>query len=99
MSAQSDYRILGQSLSRLIQRLDALLLVTKSCRAETCVRPWEVLHPNGQVQSLEHALNTKFDAFYAYVKEQVAFDRCELGYLIDAEGPQKAPVFGKDYLP
>lgn len=46
-----------------------------------------MLHPDGDVHSLQDALDPRFDAFY---REQVKveFDRCENGYIIDAEGPQ-----------
>lgn len=63
------------------------MLVLKSCKGNTCIEPWKILHPEGGVANLKDALQAKFNAFY---KEQVKvrFDRCEYGYLIDAEGPQ-----------
>lgn len=43
---------------QLVNRLDALLVVLKSCRAETCRDPWSVLHPNDDsVKTLKDALN------------------------------------------
>ncbi|KPM40234.1 Arylsulfatase [Neonectria ditissima] len=79
--------ILETSVTRVIDRLDSLMLVLKSCRGETCVEPWKILHPRGDVESLQDALHPRFDEFY---KQQVKvyFDRCEDGYIIDAEGPQ-----------
>lgn len=58
--------------------------------------PWRSLHPSGHVGSLSEALRGQFDAFY---KEQakVSFDRCELGYIKDAEGPQEYQVFGDKF--
>lgn len=63
---------------RLIDRLSGLLLVTKSCGQDSCRRPWEVLHtayrnaspmpeerPNPVFTSLEQAMESKFDAFFA----------------------------------
>jgi len=83
-------------LNRLIPRLDALLMVTKSCKGATCVSPWSVLHPDGDVRSLTDALHERFDGFYAFVGERVKFDRCELGYIKESEGPQAAMQFGVD---
>jgi len=100
-SAQSvpTYRILGVDLGRALQRLDALLLVTKSCKGRTCVEPWSVLHPDGAVRTLRDALQRKYDDFYALVGERVSFERCELGYIREVEGEQRAPVYGVDYIP
>ncbi|KAG4280419.1 arylsulfatase [Fusarium proliferatum] len=79
--------LLGTITGDVLNRLDALMLVLKSCKGNTCIEPWKILHPEGGVASLKDALQAKFNAFY---KEQVKvrFDRCEYGYLIDAEGPQ-----------
>jgi hypothetical protein len=82
--------ILGYSISALTARLDALLLVLKSCKASTCYDPWLELHPWGDVTSLPEAMNPKFDDFYEKQQPKVTFLECELGYLIDAEGPQQA---------
>ena len=80
-------RFLGRSLSQVIDRLDALLLVVKSCKGAECVQPWKALHPSGDVDSLRDALSLRFDAFY-HQQAKVSFDRCEPGYILDAEGPQ-----------
>ncbi|KAL5588473.1 hypothetical protein FOBRF1_015001 [Fusarium oxysporum] len=83
----ADSALLGTTARQVLNRLDALMLVLKSCKGNTCIEPWKILHPEGGVTSLKDALQAKFNAFY---KEQVKvrFDRCEYGYLIDAEGPQ-----------
>ncbi|PKX88203.1 alkaline phosphatase-like protein [Aspergillus novofumigatus IBT 16806] len=44
-----------------------------------------VLHPDGSVHNLLDALDHKYDAFYRD-QFKVSFDRCEYGYVIDAEG-------------
>lgn len=68
-------------------------MVTKSCKAETCIDPWSVIHPAGNVKTLSDALAKEFDGFYASVAETVRFERCELGYIVESEGPQKAAIF------
>ncbi|GAD92379.1 hypothetical protein AN8341.2 [Paecilomyces variotii No. 5] len=87
-----EHSILGYPLSRVIPRLDALLLVLKSCKGSTCVKPWNVLHPDGDVQNLDNALNSKYNAFYDD-QAKVSYSRCEAGYIIDAEGPQTPLVY------
>lgn len=82
-------KILGYSIWALTSRLDALLLVLKSCKASACYDPWLELHPWGDVASLPDAMNPHFDAFYENQQPKVAFSECELGYLIAAEGPQR----------
>lgn len=92
LEGDNDRTLFGHPLSQVLLRLDALLLVLKSCQGVTCVRPWEVLHPAGHVQDLPDALHTQYDQFY---REQVkvAYDRCESGYIIDAEGVQEPLIY------
>jgi hypothetical protein len=75
-------------MDKVVARLDSLLLVLKSCKEETCVRPWESLHPEGNVRNLGDALSATFDEFYLDRQVKVSFGRCELGHILDAEGPQ-----------
>lgn len=71
-------------------------MVTKSCKGATCVDPWGVLHPQGDVKTLGDALRVKFDGYYERgLAGTVRFDRCELGYILDSEGPQAIAAFDK----
>lgn len=74
--------------AKVLARLDALLFVLKSCKGPSCVRPWHALHPEGDVHNLRDALSSRFDVFYEQQQEKVRYSRCELGYILDAEGPQ-----------
>ncbi|KAL2891026.1 Arylsulfatase [Ceratocystis lukuohia] len=65
-------------IQKLVERLDALLLVLKSCQGRTCVEPWKSLHPQGNVQKLGDALSPRFDQFYAD-QVRVKYDHCESG--------------------
>ncbi|KAI9374312.1 alkaline-phosphatase-like protein [Aspergillus egyptiacus] len=85
-------KVYGHSLSQVISRLDSLLLVLKSCKGATCIKPWDVLHPDGHVQNIQDALNPLYDAFYTN-QARVSFDRCENGYIPEVEGPQDALAF------
>lgn len=78
-----------------MNRLDALMLVLKSCNGDACRYPWRQLHPTGNVGSLADALATSFDEFYKN-QPKVSFSSCENGYLISAEGPQKFNAYGAD---
>ncbi|KAF4629061.1 hypothetical protein G7Y89_g9088 [Cudoniella acicularis] len=86
-------KILGRSISEIITRLDALLLVLKSCKGVTCTHPWKVLHPRGDIVGLKAALSTKLDVFYE-AQPKVSFSKCELGYIVESEGPQIGFAFG-----
>lgn len=69
-------------------------MVTKSCQGHTCTDPWSVIHPNGNVKTLKDALQQEFDAFYtSEVANKVSFEKCELGYILESEGPQEAIIF------
>jgi hypothetical protein len=68
--------------------------VLKSCKGNTCTDPWRVLHPSGDVTSLSAAVKVKFDHFYK-VQPKVSFTKCEMGYLVESEGPQFASVYRK----
>lgn len=85
---QSPYRLAGRPFNHVVSRLDSLLMVLKSCKAEECHEPWKTLHPKGSVKTLKQALDEDLDAFYEE-QPRVSFSSCELGYLVDAEGPQK----------
>lgn len=85
--------ILGLPVSKVVARLDALLLVLKSCKGTSCIRPWEVLHPSNDVSDLKDALRSTYDVFYEQQQSKVSFSRCEAGYIIDAEGPQDVVVY------
>ncbi|KAI9150847.1 Arylsulfatase [Paramyrothecium foliicola] len=80
-------RAAGVPLGRLISRLDALILVLESYKGKAYVHFWAKLHPQGNVETLQDVLVPLFDDFYS-AQQRVSFDRCELGYVIDAESPQ-----------
>lgn len=91
-----EIEVLGYAMSEVVPRLDALLMVLKSCRGSECVKPWGSLHPDGSVTSLKGALDPKFNSFY-HSQPKVSFDRCVYGYEIDAEGPQEAFAYKDGY--
>lgn len=53
-----------------------------------------MLHGDGDVSTLSHALDEKFDAYYASLAdERVGFSKCELGYVVESEGLQTIKTF------
>ncbi|KAF4501999.1 arylsulfatase [Fusarium agapanthi] len=62
--ADSNVEINKKSLLSIVSRLDALLMVMKSYKGETCIKPWKVLHPDGDVNSLKDALSNNYNSFY-----------------------------------
>lgn len=86
----------GYTMSDVVVRLDALLLVLKSCKGAECIKPWNTLHPDGAVTSLKDALSPQYDQFY-HSQPKVSFERCVFGYEIGVEGPQEALAFKNGY--
>ncbi|KAF0323030.1 sulfatase [Colletotrichum asianum] len=76
------------SHQRLLTRLNAILLVTKSCTQGTCRDPWTVLQPpnSSQITTLTEALSSDHDAFFASIL-QVHFNECMQYQYIPNEGP------------
>lgn len=57
-------------------------------------RPWDVLHPSGNVHNLIDALSHEYDQFY-HEQPKVSFSSCQLGYLTSEEGPQNVNTYGE----
>ena len=93
----TEVQILGRPLTQVLSRLDALLLVLKSCKGSTCIQPWDVLQPSDGVRTFRDAMNETYDGFYAQ-QPRVSFDWCGDGYFIEAEGPQ-SPLTRRYGLP
>ncbi|KAK6220639.1 hypothetical protein LQW54_002084 [Pestalotiopsis sp. IQ-011] len=67
---------------KLIDRLNALLLVAKSCEGGTCRQPWRFLQPNNattngtlEILSLRQALDPRYDDFFQSFP-RFAFKEC-----------------------
>ncbi|PYI15745.1 Arylsulphatase [Aspergillus violaceofuscus CBS 115571] len=88
----SESELLGYNMTKVISRLDALLLLLKKCKGAQCTSPWAFLHPGGDVATLRQALNPKYDAFYA-AQPSIAFAACEDGYFPEFEGPQQGYAY------
>lgn len=77
----------ASSATALVNRLDALLLILKTCKADTCRRPWAAMFPGGEVRDLQSALNKRFDEYFAQLPK-IQYQHCALGYLARNEKPE-----------
>lgn len=84
----------GRSEGELFNRLDALLLVTKSCAQESCRNPWAVLFPDGEVGNLTDAMRPEYDSFFTS-QPKVSFSSCVQLHIVPEEGPQDVNPFGR----
>jgi len=85
-----DFELAGRSFQDVVYRLDALLVVLKTCKGDSCIHPWSELHPSSASSSasptsLLQALDPAYDSFYQ-THPKVGFSSCELGYIPEAEG-------------
>src|SRR5688572_17322363 len=63
---------------RLIDRLNAILMVTKSCIKDSCRDPWSVLQPRKakqKITSLTAAMGYEYDDFFEKMPK-VHFGKC-----------------------
>ena len=82
----------GRPWKEVVARLDSVLMVTKSCKQDSCRNPWGVLFPKGQVTDLETAMRPEYDSFFSN-QPRVEFTSCPNGYIIADEGPQNVLAF------
>lgn len=84
----------GRHQSALVDRLDAMLMVLKTCKQDSCRDPWKTLFPNGEVGDIRSAMHEKYDDFF--VKQpKVKFAQCVGGAVRSLEGPQHVLAFEK----
>jgi N-acetylglucosamine-6-sulfatase len=85
-------QVAGWPMNKIVPRLDALMMVLKTCGGIECISPWLQLHPQGDVDTLEDAMSPRFDSFYA-AQPKVSFSACMPGYMTEYEGPQSAMTY------
>ena len=83
----------GRPESELFNRLNALLMVTKSCTQDACRDPWAVLFPEGTVGNLTDAMRPEYDTFFTN-QPKVSFASCIQEHVVSKEGPQSPIVYG-----
>lgn len=76
----------GRPQAEMVSRMDALLMVMKTCKQDSCRDPWSILFPDDQVTDLGAAMTASYDTFFA-AQPKVTFKNCDNGYLAINEGP------------
>lgn len=92
----TGFEYYGRPESELFNRLDAVLMVTKSCKQDTCRNPWQVLFPTGPVTNLKSAMDQTYDSFFLN-QPKISFSDCAEGHIVSEEGPMKVNVFGSGH--
>ncbi|KAH8806191.1 arylsulfatase [Xylogone sp. PMI_703] len=86
-----EKKLAGYDIKRVLPRLDALFLVLKSCKRSSCSKPWQHLHPEGDVNNLRDAMAKQFDDKYHKLPKLktrplnhkfIRYYRCELDSLL-----------------
>lgn len=85
--ASSPYTLAGRLLGDVLTRLNALVMVLKTCSGRSCTRPWESLHTDGSIRTLKQALNPRFDSFYRD-QPQMWFSDCPEAYIAEMESQE-----------
>ncbi|KAH8883341.1 arylsulfatase precursor [Thozetella sp. PMI_491] len=85
--------IAGWEIKKLTHRIDALLMTLKSCSGKVCTRPWDTLHPVGNVKNIKDAMASKYDQFYTS-QPKVSFTACSAGNILAYEGVLYPGIFG-----
>ncbi|OTA97132.1 hypothetical protein M434DRAFT_19302 [Hypoxylon sp. CO27-5] len=83
-----------QESTRLMDRLNAILLIMKSCAENVCRHPWALLQPGSrkeEIVSLKQAMNPEYDSFFAKFP-RVAFKECLQIQDIENEQPYYPPL-------
>ncbi|KAK7034484.1 hypothetical protein VNI00_012331 [Paramarasmius palmivorus] len=73
-------------ITRLLDRLNALLIVLKTCVGVVCTDPWgEIFGSSSEsVSTLEQALDEKYDAYFAGL-QRFGYQGCRIGYFEDGQ--------------
>lgn len=104
ISVASGQPALSADVIRLGHRLDALLLVLKNCKGDTCTNPYQALSTKGNFKRLADVLphsgrhvEHHLDHWFASLPK-VQFSTCALGYQARLEKPEwdASLAYGKD---
>lgn len=101
-SSLTGNSVLAPSTARLLDRLDALLLVLKTCRGDTCTNPYKELSTHNDFVQLSDLLQQRnVDSnVESWLRDlpKVEYSTCQLGYQSRNEWPQWKSewAFGRD---
>ncbi|KAF1844222.1 arylsulfatase precursor [Cucurbitaria berberidis CBS 394.84] len=93
----TDDTVNAWPIAKLASRLNGLLLTLKRCKGRACTRPWEKLHPVGDVRNLKDAMDERYDEFYLEHQHPVTFSECALGQVLSVEGELEPVVWRPEW--
>ncbi|THU88757.1 alkaline phosphatase-like protein [Dendrothele bispora CBS 962.96] len=86
-SGFDSFEFSSNTSSQVASRLDALLIVLKTCIGEVCRDPWKAIFPNQTVSSLSDALSSDFDEYFTSLPK-FRYEKCQFGYFDNLESPK-----------
>jgi N-acetylglucosamine-6-sulfatase len=66
---------------KVIERLDTLLMIAKSCKGKTRIELWPIIHRKGGVKKADWRLHERLDTFNRSMAQSVGYTTRESGYL------------------
>ncbi|THU90363.1 arylsulfatase precursor [Dendrothele bispora CBS 962.96] len=93
-SGFDSFNFSTSDMTKLASRLDALLVVLKTCVGEVCNNPWQAIFPSNSTSSgseacvmgLSDALADTYDSYFESLPK-FSYTVCQFGYLEDLESP------------
>uniref|UniRef100_A0A0W0EVU3 Putative arylsulfatase n=1 Tax=Moniliophthora roreri TaxID=221103 RepID=A0A0W0EVU3_MONRR len=86
-----SFQFASPDYTRLASRLDALLVVLKTCVGDTCRNPWGAIFPAGEASGLIESLDTQYDTYFDSLPK-FGYRLCQFGYFEeDAAGQVEFP--------
>ncbi|GKU06113.1 unnamed protein product [Fusarium langsethiae] len=95
--AAAQFNVGKRPLHAIVYRLDSVIMAMKDCKGKACSRPWTVLHPKGDIASLDEALDIKYDAFYA-AQPKMYFESCEAAFIKEKESNEPVNTWNEPRL-
>ncbi|KAK7034486.1 hypothetical protein VNI00_012333 [Paramarasmius palmivorus] len=76
------FDITSGDTNRVISRLNALMIVLKTCVGDVCRNPWDAIFTLGEAANLEEALDEKYDSYFDSLP-RFRYRECRYGYFED----------------
>lgn len=73
------------------------MMVLKTCKAKSCVKPWQIIFPSGTVNLLKAAFDLRYNSSFtkAFNTNAVSFSACDVGQILADEGPLTPSIYGR----
>uniref|UniRef100_A0A0W0G3C0 Putative alkaline phosphatase-like protein n=1 Tax=Moniliophthora roreri TaxID=221103 RepID=A0A0W0G3C0_MONRR len=92
----TSFQFASPDYSRLASRLDALLVVLKTCVGDMCRNPWGVIFSAGEANGLIESLVAQYDTYFDSLPK-FGYRLCQFGYFEeDAAGQVESPRWNEE---